>query len=51
MRVRYIERRPPAKQGGHIGMHTYTACMLPQLSYVVAAQACYGCLLSKAFVL
>ena len=33
---------------GHIGMHTYIAYMLPQLSYVVAAQVCYGCLLSAA---
>ena len=24
MRVRYIESRPPAEQGGHIGMHSYT---------------------------
>ena len=33
--------------GGHIGQHTYIACMLPQLSHVLAAQACYGCLLRK----
>ena len=31
--------------GGHIWMHTYITCMLPQPSYFVAAQAFYGCLL------
>ena len=38
----------PREAGGHIGMHPYIACMLPQLSYVVAAQACYGCMLYKS---
>ena len=42
----YFRSRPP--RSGWPYRDAFIAYMLPQLSYVVAAQACYGCLLSAA---
>ena len=41
----YIESGSP--RSGWPYRDAYIACMLPHLSYVVAAQACYGCLLQR----